>query len=664
MIQALKSILLVVNDATDGLLIESAFSQAQADVDITLRHRLHQASKHLAMCSPNLVIADYQLTDGRGIELLPADQELMRFPLVILTDHGDQDIAVAALKSGAMDCIIKSPDSINSLPLLAIRVLREWQQRLDHREAIAARKRSEVRLASFFQAASEGIFFHQQGRILDVNGAIERLLGYTDREVIGRQLIEFIAQEDQGKVRQYMISGLEGPYEVQVRKRDGRTLPMEVRAKSIETTHGSCRVVSIQDISARKIAEKVRQHSEWRLQETQRIAHMGSWEWDLTTHRVHWENEVYRIFGYQPGEVDPTDDFFALHLDRADRNKVLNAARKAIRRRALEGIDFRIRTHHGERRHVHIEGEVQCADNGRPIRLVGSIQDITERKLAEIALQKARDELEHKVAERTLHLARANERLQELEKLKSLFIASMSHELRTPLNAIIGFTGILLQGLSGDINEQQKDQLQRIYSSAKHLLDLIVDVIDISKIEAGRMDTRISSFSIRNLLKEAVHQVQIPIQTKNLDLILKSPADIIVRTDRKRLLQCLVNVLSNAAKYTEQGKIEVYTHDRETSVEISVQDTGIGIDDDTMKKLFLPFERADSHLRINTPGTGLGLYLTKKLICDLLKGDIHVSSQPGKGSQFTLDFPKDLSMVDSHYSVPRVSEARVETIQS
>ncbi|MBF0551712.1 MAG: HAMP domain-containing histidine kinase [Deltaproteobacteria bacterium] len=278
--------------------------------------------------------------------------------------------------------------------------------------------------------------------------------------------------------------------------------------------------------------------------------------------------------------------------------------------------------------------------DGKPLRMIGTNIDITERKLAEEELVRYRDHLEDLVAQRTAELSQANIRLQELDRLKSMFIASMSHELRTPLNTIIGFTGITLNGLSGALNDEVEDNLRRVYRSANHLLNLINDVIDISKIEAGSVGIYPEQLMLDELVAEAVGTVQPQIGEKGLTLEVQVPPGLTMVTDRKRLLQCLLNFLSNAVKFTETGKVTVSAREVNDQIEISVSDTGIGISEQDLPKLFEAFERLDSHLRVKAGGTGLGLYLTKKLATEVLSGCVDVESTAGKGSTFRIRVPK------------------------
>jgi len=239
--------------------------------------------------------------------------------------------------------------------------------------------------------------------------------------------------------------------------------------------------------------------------------------------------------------------------------------------------------------------------------------------------------------EKTEELEAVNIRLQELDRLKSMFIASMSHEFRTPLNSIIGFSSILLNEWTGPLTSEQKENLASVLRSGKHLLSLINDVIDVSKIEAGKVDLIVEKFDLRDMVEEAEALVRNEAEDKGLKLHVRAERRQL-QTDRRRLLQCLLNLITNAVKFTEEGGVNVRAALDETdeNVRIEVSDTGVGIKDEDMEKMFSPFVRLESQLNVKPPGTGLGLYLTKKLARELLRGDVSVFSEYGRGSRFVL----------------------------
>jgi PAS domain S-box-containing protein len=300
---------------------------------------------------------------------------------------------------------------------------------------------------------------------------------------------------------------------------------------------------------------------------------------------------------------------------------------------------------------------------------IAVITDITDLKKTEAELEKHRLHLEEMVRDRTAELIlsqtrltklledvseankelaeakerteAANNKLKDLDRLKSMFIAAMSHELRTPLNSIIGFTGIILQGMTGEINNEQRDQLQRVLKAGRHLLALITDVIDISKIEAGKIEAYVEEFELDSLINDAVSDLKLQIKEKGLEIEVRA-APIKLRTDRKRLFQCVLNYLSNAVKYSEKGKILLSAEGKDDRLELEVTDTGMGMKEEDLPKLFNSFVRLDSDMKKTVAGTGLGLYLTKKLVTEVLGGEVSVASTYGKGSTFSLSIPMHL----------------------
>ncbi|MEO5373476.1 MAG: ATP-binding protein [Alphaproteobacteria bacterium] len=258
---------------------------------------------------------------------------------------------------------------------------------------------------------------------------------------------------------------------------------------------------------------------------------------------------------------------------------------------------------------------------------LGRLPIAIERALAEVEEARARARTEE-----------ANAKLKDIDRLKSMFIASMSHELRTPLNTIIGFTGIMLQGLAGPVNDEQRKQLTMVRGSAEHLLALINDVIDVSKIEAGLVEISVEVFDMVDLVAEVTESFTVAAGRKGLELVEHQlPPPRLVRTDRRRVRQILVNLLGNAIKFTDHGRIAITHTATDAGTEIAVEDSGIGIGRDDLDRIFDAFSQIHTDGRA-WEGTGLGLYLSRK-IAALLGGAITVRSEIGTGSAFTLSLP-------------------------
>jgi signal transduction histidine kinase len=273
-------------------------------------------------------------------------------------------------------------------------------------------------------------------------------------------------------------------------------------------------------------------------------------------------------------------------------------------------------------------------------------QQVKDRAVDLLKLDEKNKELKCEIAERIkaeealenayVNLKKAKEEIEHANQMKSIFLASMSHELRTPLNSIIGFTGILLQGLVGELNDEQKRQLGMVYASSKHLLSLINDLLDISKIESGELKSYLTEFNIGKTGQEIMAAFMPKAEKKGIKLIWDIP-DINVVNDERRFKQILMNLVNNAVKFTEKGEVEVKGIIKDKVIEIAVKDTGAGIKREDIHKLFEPFKQL-KYTVSNEKGTGLGLHLTRNLV-RLLGGDIRVESEYGKGSKFIFTLP-------------------------
>jgi PAS domain S-box-containing protein len=356
------------------------------------------------------------------------------------------------------------------------------------------------------------------------------------------------------------------------------------------------------------------------------------------------------------------DDGSTLPVDGYPVNRVLGSGRP------LRDLVVGVRTGAGHCTWVQVNADPVLDESGGVAEVIVTFVEISERKRIESELREINESLEKRVHERTADLQKksdelgqnqaalvnivedlnektalleaANDKLKDLDRLKSLFIASMSHELRTPLNSIIGFSSITLNEWTGALTPEQRANLTAILRSGRHLLALVNDVIDVSKIEAGKLEATEEEFNAHDVVVEAMTTFAAEAEAKHLRVDVHAP-DRQMRADRRRLLQCLLNLVSNAVKYTDRGCITVRVDPAKDGrlLEFSVEDTGIGIKSEDVQRLFSPFIRILSPGRPLVPGTGLGLYLTRKLAQDVLRGDIAVTSEPGKGSRFVLQCP-------------------------
>jgi signal transduction histidine kinase len=235
-----------------------------------------------------------------------------------------------------------------------------------------------------------------------------------------------------------------------------------------------------------------------------------------------------------------------------------------------------------------------------------------------------------------------NAQLEAANRHKSQFLANVSHELRTPLNSIIGFTRIVLRRTEGKIEALQKDNLQKVLVSSDHLLNLINELLDLAKIESGRMEVYAETFKLDEILRVATTTVEPLLRNGNVKLITEIASDIpLLKTDRDKLKQCVLNLLSNAVKFTEKGEIKVAAWGDDGLLKLTVSDSGIGMNQEALKYIFDEFRQADMSSTRKYGGTGLGLAIVKKYI-NLMGGDIVVESEQGKGSKFTITMPMEL----------------------
>jgi PAS domain S-box-containing protein len=497
---------------------------------------------------------------------------------------------------------------------------------------IALREREErLRLAQ--RAARIGTFdWHVPSGRITWTEEEERLFGIQPGTFGGTidAWAAFVLPEDLPRIQTAMAEAMarrerEMDFAFRIRRPDGEVRSIEGSAEFLYGEDGTpLRMVGVNvDVTERVRAEEERRRSETLLREMERIAHIGSWEWDLETGALWWSEELYPVYGVDPDSGPLTFERFANLVHPGDREMVRRVVTEALREGETFAFDHRIIRPDGTVRSLHGRGRVLRDESGRPVRMVGSGQDITERKQVEEALRRARDEAE------------------AANRAKSDFLAVMSHELRTPLNAIGGYAELVELGVRGPVNEAQRQDLHRIQQSQRHLLRLINEVLSYARMEAGAVTYEVADVSVAERVGAAEAMVLPQASARGITLEkCVCPPELVGRADAERLQQILLNLLSNAVKFTPSGgRIGIRVEPAGSDIAIRVWDTGVGIAPEKLQTVFEPFVQVGRGLNNPMDGVGLGLAISRDLARGM-GGDLRAESTVGAGSVFTLLVPR------------------------
>lgn len=502
---------------------------------------------------------------------------------------------------------------------------------------------SERKFSVMFHSAPVAISLTNlsTGILFDVNQSWLDLMGYSKKEeVLGKDIQDFglmflngqnIDAEFFRKVRNYE--------EILIDKK-GSLHYVLINVDLIEINDQEFLLSSIEDITNRKRIEDALRESQQRWVTT--LASIGDSVISTDTEgRITFMNrEAEKLTGWHHKEIlhKPVD----LVLNIVDVNTSA-LFQFDISNAKVAGMteDLILVRRNGEEIPIDFSVAPIVTRDGKNLGIVLILRDVSKRKEAEEVIQNYNATLEQTVSERTVELEMAKEHAESADRLKTAFLLNMSHELRTPLNSIIGFSGILLKHLPGPLNSEQEKQLEMVQKSGRHLLSLINDILDISKIEAGELVPHYESFDVVELIEDILKLVEPQAKNKGLPVLLKkNEPEINVVSDKTRLRQVLINLIINAIKFTTQGMVQITCSKEADSVRVQVSDTGIGIKEEDLDKLFNPFIQLENNLTRRFEGSGLGLSISKKLI-DLLRGTIEVKSSFGSGSNFTISIPTE-----------------------
>ncbi|HEX2905393.1 MAG TPA: response regulator, partial [Phototrophicaceae bacterium] len=412
--------------------------------------------------------------------------------------------------------------------------------------------------------------------------------------------------------------------------KDGRLLDVQLSAAAYRDKDGQPvgSIVVLRDVTQQRRAEEALRHSEERYRTLLEQIKEGYYEINLDGQLTFCNNSLGEVLGYARSDLltqridDLMDAYNAANL-RQLAQQVFATGQPATAQ------DCEIITKTGERKSIEISALAMRNEQGQPIGYRGLARDITERKRIQAELQQAKDAAE------------------TANRAKSVFLANMSHELRTPLNAILGYSEMLQEDSLAQGYTAAAADLQKIQAAGRHLLDLINNILDLSKIEAGKMDLYLEKFNLPMMIEEVQTTIQ-PLAAKNKNtLVVTCPPDIgTMVADVTKLRQILFNLLSNACKFTSNGTVKLalsrQRSDNTDWVLFYVTDTGIGLNTDQMNDLFKEFTQADSSTTRKYGGTGLGLAISRHF-CQMMSGDIQVESLPGQGTTFTVRLPADVA---------------------
>jgi PAS domain S-box-containing protein len=482
--------------------------------------------------------------------------------------------------------------------------------------------------AIFKHTGTATVIIEEDATISLVNNEFEKLSGFSREEIEGKKSwIEFTSKEDIEKMMEYhrrrRLNSTSAPllYDFRFIDRQGNVKNIHLDIGMVPDTKKS--VASLLDVTELKRSQEAVKRSETKYRGLFDNAADGIFLMKGDSF-VECNEKALEIYGVTREQIIGQSPYVFSPELQPDGKKSKDGAIDLINN-ALNGYPQQF-----EWQHIRYDGTLFYAEvtlNRLKIEdeylIQAIVRDVTERKKAE-------------------ELEKENIKLQELDKLKSMFIASMSHELRTPLNSIIGFTGIILQGMTGELTEEQRRQLNIVKNSANHLLSLINDVIDLSKIEADKVELFIEDFDLSPVLTDIRESFMEVVGRKGLKMSVEMPESLMVYGDERRTKQVIMNMVSNAVKFTDNGDVTIDVSEDDGMIEVTVEDTGIGIREEDQRKLFQAFSRIHVEDQPIVEGTGLGLYLSQK-IAGLLGGRIQAKSQFNKGSEFTFIFPAKYS---------------------
>jgi PAS domain S-box-containing protein len=638
-------ILIAEDSESDALLILEEIKSGGYDVSFKRVETEEAFSAALDKGTWDVIISDYSMPRfSAQVALQIYNEKKGDVPFFVISGVMGEETAVEMMKLGAKDYLIKN--KLSRICSAIDRELKEVEARRSHRYA-----EEELIKASIYLNAMPDtlIAFSKQLSVVCMNASGMDLFGYSNEEIVGLTFQKLFPEEEHQKYLDLMKKTLDTEkttsFETMILTKNGKRIPV-LLAGSVVKVKGEIKGVigTLKDITDIKKTQQKLLYKTALLEAQSETTLDGILVVNEENHVIFYNKRFGNLWQI-PKEILKKNDQGVI-----DDNYLLNFVKDSVV--DSESFFTKVRDLYSHPDKTSFD-ELQLKD-GRFFERYSSplidsgkqrhgriwyFRDITEKKKLAERLKQYSAELELKVQEQTKELVLSNTYLMKSNNAKSDFLANMSHELRTPLNAIIGFTEILLNEKYGPMEPKQKKIETNVLDSAKHLLSLINDILDISKIEAGKLELSLSNFSLANMVDNSLIALRESALKKNIKIESQISSQTIIQADERKIKQVMYNLLTNAIKSTTPGgRIDISSEVSKNILTVSVTDTGIGIKEEDISKLFNAFSQIDNEYTRGNEGTGLGLALCKKFI-ELHKGAIWASSEINKGCTFSFSIP-------------------------
>ena len=527
------------------------------------------------------------------------------------------------------------------------------QEMTERQQAELEKHVSEARLRAFYELGLVGLAITSPEKgWLSVNDCLCKMLEYSEQELLTMSWAQLTHPDDlAADVEQFnnlLAHEIDG-YSLEKRfiSRSGRIVPAQLVVRCVRKADGTVDYViaMVQDITERKRVQEALRTNEERLKLATHAGGIGIWDWDVPANVLNWDDSMYALYGIRKESFSGAYDAWTRTLHPDDRQFADGEIQAALRGEREFSPVFRVLRPDGSIRNIKAYAKVYRDETGSPTRMIGTNFDITDLKRIEEELRKYKDHLEDEVQTRTAELVLARNAAETANRAKSVFLANMSHELRTPLNAILGFSAMMRKAAS--LTQEQRDNLDIINRSGEYLLTLINDVLEMAKIESGRVQLESAPLDLGALVRDVTDMMHVRAGEKGLHLLVDQSSEFprYIKGDEARLRQVLINLVGNAVKFTDEGGVTVRFGMKPNGLQkrllVEVEDTGPGIKAEDQQRIFEPFVQVG--LKAEQQGTGLGLTITRQFV-ELMGGTVSLESTPGKGALFRVELPVDTVM--------------------